>query len=72
MARRKKTSMDTDAALDRSKMLKERLRLIRSRHRELILKPRDNMASDMLVEDDYYSDYDDAEDLAILESVGLD
>jgi len=58
----------------REKRLQERLELIKRRHRELILKPRELIAEDLAVElGDGYDPYYDQEELRIMEdSYGLD
>jgi hypothetical protein len=69
MPRRKKQST-TDCALDRSALLVERLRLIKTRHQELILRPRDGLMNQCASEDDGFEDFEEAEELQLLESYG--
>ena len=52
-------------------MLQERLRLIKQRHRELILKPREELLSGFIDEDeDALHMADEAQELQMLESYG--
>ncbi len=70
MARTRRQST-TDSALDRSAMLRERLRLIKRRHQELILKPRDGLLNAGACDDDAFDDLEHAEEMQLLDSYGL-
>ena len=67
MSRPRKSST-TDSALDRSAMLRERLRLIKKRHQELILKPRDGLLNGYADEEEGIEEFEDAEEMQLLES----
>ncbi|MDP6439355.1 MAG: hypothetical protein QGH74_06955 [Candidatus Brocadiia bacterium] len=69
--RRKTRRTDIDSALDRSAMLKERLRLIKKRHRELILSPRDSLMDQYAEGEGFFDDLDDVEDMQLMESIEL-
>ncbi len=52
-------------------MLKERLRLIKKRHRELILSPRDSLMDQYAEGEGFFDDLDDVEDMQLMESIEL-
>ena len=65
---RKKRNSGSEAVQDKNKVLNERLRLIKQRHQELILKPRRRLLRD-LFEGDAFADYEEPVELEELEEV---
>jgi len=71
MAPRRRT-VTREAPHRRRQILEDRLHLIKQRHRELILKPREELLHGFLDEDeDPFRSMDESEDLQLLESYDL-
>ena len=61
-----------DAIADRETSLRdERLRLIKRRHNELIVKPRQGLLDGFEDDADILGEFDDSEDYQIMESFGI-
>ena len=70
MASRKPRN-STDSARDRARLHRQRLKLIKQRHRELILKPRDGLIASLLEDEGPFHDFDEQEELSLVESYEL-
>jgi len=69
----KRQTLTHQAPQKRRQVLEDRLRLIKQRHRELILRPREELLHGFLDEDDDpFRALDESEELQLLESYGLD
>ena len=66
MPRKKRNAISSELVQDKNKTLTERLRLIKKRHQELILKPRSRLLRD-LFEGDGFADYEEPVELEELE-----
>jgi len=72
MSARAQTTVRADRR-SRQKMLEDRLRLIKKRHKELILKPREEFLGGLFDEDDdAFHSLDECEELQMLEALELE
>ena len=68
----RKESYTAELPADREKMLGKRLRLIKQRHRKLILRPRDSLLRNLMDDEDCFDESEDCKELQVLETYGLE
>ena len=56
----------SDCGLDRARLREERLKLIKQRHSELILRPRDGLMTNLSENDGFLQDFEERDDMALL------
>jgi hypothetical protein len=68
MARRRSTAAVVD---DRRRLLEERLKVIKQRYHDLIVRPRNQLMSGLITEEDEVEEFEERAELQVLEGYGL-